>query len=485
MAHARIPTMDGFFSRYAWTQLEASGPRVGLPEGQMGNSEVGHLNIGAGRVVYQDITRIDRSIESGDFFNNQTLSQAMRAGRDRALHLLGLVSDGGVHSHTRHVSALLRLAKKEGVRKVFVHAFTDGRDTYRQGGLDYLKELLKEMGAIGVGQIASVSGRYYAMDRDNRWGRTETAYRAIVDGRSEKACRDPLEGVRASYEEEVYDEFIRPFVVVDESGNPIGRLQPGDSVIFFNFRADRARQLTRALTRKDFSQFPRAGTVERYLTMTRYDRTFDLPMAFPPVRLERIMVKLLTEHGISNLRLAETEKYAHVTYFFNGGEEQLFPCEERVLIPSPKVATYDLKPEMSAFEITDRLIHELERGSFKTVVLNFANADMVGHTGVLEAGVKAVETIDSCLARIHRKLQSVGGVMAVTADHGNAEQMIDPATGQIHTAHTSNPVPFIVVDDNYKGKLRSGGALEDVAPTLLQYLEVEKPSEMTGNSLLG
>ncbi len=484
MAHARIPTMDMLYSRYSWVALEASGVRVGLPEGQIGNSEVGHLNIGAGRVVYPEITRIDHSIASGALFRNHTLGRVVDIARGKALHLLGLVSDGGVHSHVRQLFALLRLAKEKGIREVYVHAFTDGRDTYRQSGSQYLKQVQEEMRRLGVGQIASVSGRYYAMDRDNRWERTEKAYRVIVEGQAERSFKNPMEGIQASYHQGVFDEFIVPFTVVDESGKPVGRLKEDHALIFFNFRADRARQLTRALTQQEFDYFPRAQRpTQNDVTMTEYDPTFGLPVAFPPVRLERTLVKLFTQYQIPNLRLAETEKCAHVSYFFNGGEEQLFPGEKRVVIPSPKVATYDLKPEMSAFEITDYLLQELDRDLFKGVVLNFSNADMVGHTGVMEAAVKAVETVDSCLSRIYQKLRMTGGMMIVTADHGNAEQMTDPATGRVHTAHTTNPIPLILVDDEYSGKLRPGGALEDIAPTLLDYLEIEKPLEMTGTSL--
>ncbi|MCZ6485066.1 MAG: 2,3-bisphosphoglycerate-independent phosphoglycerate mutase, partial [Acidobacteria bacterium] len=445
----------------------------------------GHLNIGAGRKVYQDITRIDDSIESGEFFTDQEIRRLLEVARGNALHLIGLVSDGGVHSQLRHLLALLRFAKQEGIEEVFIHAFSDGRDTAPKGGALYLKQLQEELKRIGVGRIASVSGRYYSMDRDNRWQRTEQAYRAIVEGTTEKRFLDPLEGVRSSYAENVTDEFIVPFTLVDEEGKPLGLLEEEHAVIFFNFRADRARQLTGALVLPEFEHFPRSRKpVRHFLTMTEYDHTLSWPFAFPPIRLERILAKLFTEHNICNLRLAESEKSAHVTYFFNGGQEECNPGEERSLIPSPKVATYDLKPEMSAFEITDRLLHEIDLASYQVVILNFANADMVGHTGVLEAAVKAVEVVDTCTGRISQKLQKIGGVMMVTADHGNAEQMIDPKTGQVHTAHTTNPVPFILVDDHFGMKLRRGGALEDIAPTILQYLEIEKPPEMTGNSLL-
>ena len=485
MAHARLPNLEKLYSRYPWVSLEASGTRVGLPEGQMGNSEVGHLNIGAGRVVYQDITRIDRTIASGEFFRNEKIRRILETARGKALHLLGLVSDGGVHSHLGHLVALLRFAKQEGIDKVFIHAFTDGRDTSPKGGVQYIQHLQEQAERIGIGRIASVSGRYYAMDRDNRWQRTEKAYRAIVEGLAEKKFKDPLEGIRSSYQENVSDEFIIPFTVVEENGEPAARLEEGHAAIFFNFRADRARQLTRALTLEEFDHFPRPpGRVHHFLTMTEYDRTFTVPIAYSPIRLERIVVKLFTQNKLRNLRLAETEKYAHVTYFFNGGEEQLSEGEEHILIPSPKVPTYDLKPEMRAFEITDRLLHELDTGSYDTVVLNFANADMVGHTGVMEAAVKAVETVDTCMGRIYEKVREIGGVMMVTADHGNAEQMIDPKTGEVHTAHTTNPVPYILVDEHCGSKLRQGGALEDIAPTILHYLEIEKPPEMSGNSLL-
>jgi len=485
MAQAQLPTFEELYSRYPWVSLEASGTRVGLPEGQMGNSEVGHLNIGAGRKVYQDISRIDDSIESGDFFTAQEIRRLLEVARGNALHLIGLVSDGGVHSHLRRLLALLRFAKQEGIKKVYIHAFTDGRDTSPKGGVLYLKQLQEELKRMGVGRIASVSGRYYSMDRDNRWQRTEQAYRAIVDGTTEKRFLDPLEGIRASYADNVTDEFIVPFTLVDQESKPLGLLEEEHAVIFFNFRADRARQLTRALALPEFEYFPRPrNPVRHFLTMTEYDHTFSWPVAFPPIRLERILVKLFTEHNICNLRLAETEKSAHVTYFFNGGEEECNPGEERSLIPSPQVATYDLKPEMSAFDITDRLLHEIDLASYQVVILNFANADMVGHTGVLEAAVKAVEVVDTCTGRISQKLQKIGGVMMVTADHGNAEQMIDPETGQVHTAHTTNPVPFILVDEHFGMKLRRGGALEDIAPTILQYLEIDKPPEMTGNSLL-
>ena len=485
MALARIPTFEKLCSRHSWVSLAASGPRVGLPEGQMGNSEVGHLNTGAGRVTYQDIVRIDHAIESGELFENQKIIRILKKARKKALHLLGLVSDGGVHSHIRHLFALLRFAKQQRVEKVFIHAFTDGRDTYQKSAANYLNQLKEEARGIGLGTIASVSGRYYAMDRDNRWERTKKAYRAVVEGKTDKVFKDPVQGIEASYREGITDEFVVPFTIIDENSQPVGRLRQEDAVIFYNFRADRARQLTGAIAGERLDHFHRPqGPVRDFLTMTEYDRRLKLPIGFSPQRLDRILVKLFAEHNLRNLRLAETEKYAHVTYFFNGGEEEPFLGEERILIPSPKVATYDFKPEMSAFPITDRLLYEVDRGSFDTVVMNFANADMVGHTGSLEATIKAVEAVDTCVGRIYKKLSEVGGLMMVTADHGNAEQMIDPESGKVHTAHTTNPVPFILADRHYSGKLRAGGALEDIAPTLLDYLEIEKPSEMTGRSLL-
>ena len=485
IAQARLPTMENLYSRYAWTRLAASGRRVGLPMGQMGNSEVGHLNLGAGRVVPQDLTRIDRAIETGRFDGNSNLRSVMERARQTELHLIGLVSDGGVHSHIRHLLALLRLARNEHVETVWVHAILDGRDASPTGGVRFLEQLREETRKLGTGGLASVSGRYYAMDRDNRWDRVEKAYRCMVEGRGGKSWRDPIQGVEQSYQIGVYDEFVDPFSVVDSSGRPVGPIDPGHAAIFFNFRADRARQLTHSMTGADFDAFPRRRKpMAHLLTMTRYRHDWALPAAFPYVPVRRTLARILNSHGVANLRLAETEKYAHVTYFFNGGEEDPPEAETRVLIPSPKVATYDLQPWMSAAEITDRLLYELDRGVFPAMVVNFANADMVGHTGDMAATIQAVEAVDFCLGRIYRKIRKTGGILAVTADHGNAELMMDAKTGQPHTAHTTHPVPFILVDPHHRSALRPGGALEDVAPTLLHYLELPQPEEMTGTSLL-
>jgi 2,3-bisphosphoglycerate-independent phosphoglycerate mutase len=482
IALANTPNYSFLMERYPWTQLGASGPSVGLPEGQMGNSEVGHLNLGAGRVVYQDISRIDRAIDSGQFAANPVIVQVMSAARKSSLHLLGLVSDGGVHSHIRHLFALLETAKDAGVTRAYIHMFTDGRDTSPTSGVTFARSLQKRIEKLGVGAIASVSGRYYAMDRDNRWERTEKAFRAIVDGVGIPASSAD-EAIRHSYDQGITDEFLVPSVMLRDD-KPLAPIQAEDAIIFFNFRADRARQLTRALTMPDFTSFARAACYPTCTTMTEYDRTFHQPVAFTSILLDRILAKVLAQQELKNLRIAETEKYAHVTYFFNGGEEQPFPGERRVLVPSPKVATYDLKPEMSAFEMTDRLLAELETREDDCIIMNFANADMVGHTGDIRAARRAVETVDTCLGTIYRKVRDKGGIMMVTADHGNAEQMIDPVTGGVHTAHTTNPVPFILVDDDFRGRLRSGCALRDVSPTVLHYFGLEKPAEMTGASLL-
>jgi len=484
IAAARKPTYDKLLREFPNTLIHTSGPYVGLPEGQMGNSEVGHLNIGAGRIVQMDVTRIDALIASGEFARNPVLLDAMKNARAHQLHLLGLCSDGGVHSYFTHLYALLRLAKQEGVERVFVHAFMDGRDTPPESGAGYLRGLEKEMRTIGVGRIASVSGRYYAMDRDKRWERIERAFGAMVLGNGEKAA-DPVAAMERSYEKSVTDEFVEPVTIVDDRGDPIGRIRDDDSVIFFNFRADRARETTMALTDATLERPSRSLAPKNlhYVTMTQYDKTFTLPYVLPREHPHNILANVMAQLNWKNLRVAETEKYAHVTYFFNGGNEKPYPGEERELVQSPKVATYDLKPEMSAAGITDVIVKAIEGGTFDVIVMNFANADMVGHSGKMEPTVRAVETVDACLARIYQSLRARKGAWVITADHGNAETMIDPVTHGPHTYHTTNPVPFILVTDDGRVKLRTDGALQDIAPTILAVLGEAQPKEMTGRDL--
>ena len=484
IALANTPFLDKYNARYAHTLIQGSGERVGLPCGLMGNSEVGHLNMGAGRIVQMDITRIDEAIASGKFFENPTLNAAVDAGKTGALHLMGLVSDGGVHSSNEHIYALLKLAKQRGVERVFVHCFTDGRDTPPTSGKGYVAELMDKMREQGVGRVASVCGRYYAMDRDNRWERTKRAYDLLTKGEGKKFS-DPLAGIEASYQANVTDEFIEPIIITGNDDKPLGLVRDGDSVIFFNFRADRARQLTRAFTGLNFDGFARERLRDlHFATFTQYDRSFTTPIIFAPVALKNILADVFAELGVNNLRVAETEKYAHVTYFFNGGVEKEFPHESRILVPSPKVATYDLQPEMNAFQVTDKICRAIDEGETDVYIINFANADMVGHTGKLDAAIKAIEAIDTCLGWVVGSIERSKGVAIITADHGNAEQMIDPETGGPHTAHTNNPVPFILCDPTFKGRLRAGGALEDVAPTVLSLLGLEQPAEMTGRSLM-
>jgi 2,3-bisphosphoglycerate-independent phosphoglycerate mutase len=484
IAAARKPTYDKLLREFPNTLVHTSGPYVGLPEGQMGNSEVGHLNIGAGRVVQMDVTRIDKMIASGEFFSNPVLLDGMLHARGRRLHLLGLCSQGGVHSQLTHLYPLLRMAKQEGVENVFVHCFMDGRDTPPESGAGYLREIEKQMREIGIGRIASVSGRYYAMDRDKRWERIERAFDAMVPGKGEKAA-NPLAAVERSYEKGVTDEFIEPVAIVDERGDPVGLIRGEDSVIFFNFRADRAREMTMALTDPKLERPSRSLAPKNlhFTTITRYDKTFTLPYVLPPEHPDNILANVFAQLSLKNLRVAETEKYAHVTYFFNGGNEKPYPGEERELVPSPKVATYDLKPEMSAEGIADVVVKAIENGNFDVIVMNFANADMVGHSGKMEPTVRAVETVDGCLDRIYRALRARNGAWLITADHGNAETMIDPITKGPHTYHTTNPVPFILVTDNPQAKLRSAGALQDIAPTILGILGESQPKEMTGRDL--
>lgn len=487
VALAKTPNLSGYLAAYPHVPIRTSGMAVGLPDGQMGNSEVGHLNLGAGRIVYQDLTRISKSIVDGDFFTNPVLLDCIRAAKAGGgrLHLSGLVSDGGVHSHNTHLYALLELAKREGITEVFVHCLLDGRDTPPQSGADYLAQLEAEITRIGCGRIATVMGRYYAMDRDNRWDRVEKAYNAMVHGLGE-LCVSSKEAIEQSYAAKIYDEFVVPTVICDE-GAPVGQVLDGDGFIFFNFRSDRAREITRALALDEFDGFVRGQRprLAGYVCMTEYDATFGLPIAYGPEELTNILGGILAEKGLKQLRIAETEKYAHVTFFFNGGVEVPFGGEDRALIPSPKeVATYDQKPEMSAPQVTDKLLKLLDQDLYDVIVLNFANCDMVGHTGVEEAAIKAVETVDACAGKVVARVRELGGAVLITADHGNAEQMQDE-NGEPFTAHTTNPVWLILVDDTRKGaQLREGGRLADIAPTMLKMLGIEKPREMTGESLL-
>ena len=510
IALARKPTYDRLLREYPNTLIHTSGPFVGLPEGQMGNSEVGHLNIGAGRIVHMDITRIDELIRTGDFFSHPVLLDAMKHARtgERRLHLFGLVSDGGVHSQQAHLYALLKMAKQNGLDRVFVHAFMDGRDTLPTNGAGYLEQLQQKMREYKCGKIATINGRYYAMDRDRRWERIAKAYNAMVFADAEGGKHsDPVQGMKDSYNKNVTDEFVIPFVVDDskdagKSARATQTIRDDDSCICFNFRADRVRQITRALTRNSGlnaqggSDLPGAADLDatishdsvpknlHYVCMTQYDKNFSLPVVIPPESMANILANVMGGLNMRNLRVAETEKYAHVTYFFNGGIEQPFPGEDRVMVQSPKVATYDLKPEMSAAGIADAVVKATEGGTFDVVIVNFANADMVGHSGKIEPTVKAVETVDACLARIESAVRAKGGAMLITADHGNAEMMIDPVTGGPHTAHTTNPVPFIVIAENAKQfTLKPNGSLRDISPTLLGMLGLDEPQEMTGADL--
>ncbi len=489
IALAGTPSMDALAREFPTTELLTSGLSVGLPEGQMGNSEVGHTNLGCGRIVYQDLVRINRAVEDGSFFQNDALVLACRRAKAHggALHLAGLVSDGGVHSSLEHLAACVELARREGVARCFVHAFMDGRDTPPSSGAGFMRALEQRLGATGHGRVATVHGRYYAMDRDKRWDRVALAWAAMVRGEGYRAGSG-VAAVEASYAHGETDEFIKPTVVVDADGKPVGLVRDGDAVLFFNFRSDRARELTRALAEPDFKEFERpvVPKLSAYVCMTQYDETFPWPVAFPPQALEQIFPELVSKAGLKQLRCAETEKYAHVTFFFNGGRETVYPGEERILVPSPReVKTYDLKPEMSAREVTDKLVTALGTGTYGFGLVNFANPDMVGHTGILEAAMKAVRVVDECVGRLWQAARAQGMAMLVTADHGNCELMTDPVTGQPHTAHTLNPVPFILADPDYRGaKLRSKGVLADVAPTALQVMGLPQPKEMKGLGLL-
>ncbi len=484
---ANTPHLDAIFAKYPHTQLNASGMAVGLPEGQMGNSEVGHLNIGAGRVVYQELTRITKSIQDGDFFENPALVHAMDHAKQhgKALHLFGLLSDGGVHSHIEHIFAAVEMAKRRGLQKVYVHCFMDGRDVPPKSGKGFVEQMQHKLKEIGVGEIATVIGRYYAMDRDNRWERVEQAYNAIVLGEGHQG-EDPVAMVQKSYDAGLTDEFIQPIVVVKD-GAPVATVQEGDSIIFCNFRPDRARELTRTFILEDFDGFARKKGYfpVTYVSMTQYDATFadKLDIAFKPESLTNTLGAYVSKLGKTQLRIAETEKYAHVTFFFNGGVEAPNEGEDRALIPSPKVATYDLKPEMSAYEVADEAVKRIQSGKYDLMILNFANPDMVGHTGIMPAAVAAVEAVDACAGKVIDAILASGGCCLLTADHGNAEVMEDE-NGQPMTAHSTNPVPLVLIGDKEGHALREGGALCDIAPTLLQLMHLDKPAEMTGESLL-
>jgi 2,3-bisphosphoglycerate-independent phosphoglycerate mutase len=486
IALASTPFYDELREKYPHTLLEASGTRVGLPAGVMGNSEVGHLNMGSGRVIRMDVSRIDHEIETGEFYHNEVLAKAMDTAKERGrpVHLMGLVSDGQVHSSQEHLYALLRMAKQRGVSRVYVHCFLDGRDTPPMSAYGYVEALQVQTSKIGCGRIASLVGRYYAMDRDKRWERTERAYKLLVNAEGERAI-DPVEAIRRSYERGVTDEFVGAIVMEREDGGAVAEFEDGDAVIFFNFRPDRARQITRALTEPGFGGFP---TPQRpsvhFVCFTQYDATFNLPVAFAPKEHRNVLAEVFGRIGVRNFRLAETEKYAHVTYFFNGGIEKEFACERRLLVPSPKIATYDLAPEMSAFKVTDKVLRAIEEGETDVFIINFANPDMVGHTGKLDKTIEAVQYVDTCLGWITKGIRRARGLTLITADHGNCEQMLDPTTGQPHTAHTTNLVPFHLIDEASRGlKLREDAALEDVAPTILGLLDIEQPAEMTGRDL--
>ncbi|RXT04046.1 2,3-bisphosphoglycerate-independent phosphoglycerate mutase [Ammoniphilus sp. CFH 90114] len=485
VAQANKPNFDRFWNKYPNTLLEASGEAVGLPEGQMGNSEVGHLNLGAGRVVYQDLTRVTKEIREGHFFENETFLGAMRhvKEKDTKLHLYGLLSDGGVHSHIRHLFALLELAKKQQIEKVYIHAFLDGRDVSPDSATRYVQEAQMKMQELGVGQFATVQGRYYAMDRDKRWERTEKSYRAMVYGEG-PAYVDPLRAVQESHEKSIFDEFVMPTVITDEQGQPNGLVEDEDAVIFFNFRPDRAIQLSQVFTNEDFRGFDRGEKAPKdlyFVCLTKFSESVQGFVAYKPTNLDNTLGEVLCQEGLKQLRIAETEKYPHVTFFFSGGREAEFEGETRVLIPSPKdVATYDLKPEMSAQGITDALIHELDKDIHDVVILNFANCDMVGHSGRMEPTIQAVETVDRCMGMVVDAILAKGGVALITADHGNADLMLDP-NGNPITSHSTYPVPFIVTKDGVE--LRKDGVLADISPTILKLLGVEQPKEMTGKSL--
>ena len=481
---ANTPNIDKLMKKYPTTEMYTSGLKVGLPEGQMGNSEVGHTNIGAGRIVYQELTKITKSIEDGDFFAIPEFIEAIENCKkhNSKLHILGLVSDGGVHSHIRHLYGLLEMAKRRDFENVYVHCFLDGRDTPPASGESYIMQLEEKMKEKGVGKIASISGRYYAMDRDKRWDRVKKCYDALVNGEGNKATSATI-AIEDSYQKEVFDEFVEPTVICN-GDIPIATIQENDSVIFFNFRPDRARQITRAIVDPDFDGFETKKLKTYFVCFTSYDETMpNVKIAFKKEPIVNTFGEVISKNGLTQLRIAETEKYAHVTFFFNGGEEKQYPGEDRILVPSPKVATYDLQPEMSAREVTENVVKAINSEKYNAIILNYANPDMVGHTGSLPAAIKAVETIDECVGKVVEAVLAHDGTLIITADHGNCEQMIDYKTGEPHTAHTTNPVPLILVSNNENYKVKSG-KLADLAPTLLEILGIEKPAEMTGESIL-
>ena len=487
VAQAKTPVMDGLMKDCPFVKGNASGLAVGLPDGQMGNSEVGHLNMGAGRIVYQELTRITKEIEDGVFFQNEALTAAMENCKknDSDLHLFGLLSDGGVHSHNTHMYALLEMAKRNGIKNVYLHAFLDGRDTPPASGKDFVKEAMDKMEEIGVGQVATVMGRYYVMDRDNRWDRVEKAYNALVLGEGETAACG-LCAVQNSYDKDETDEFVKPTVIVKD-GKPVTTVKENDSIIFYNFRPDRAREITRAFCDDKFDGFERKKGFfpTTFIAFTEYDVTIpNKIVAFHKVEITNTFGEFLAKNGLKQLRTAETEKYAHVTFFFNGGIEEPNEGEERLLVNSPKVATYDLQPEMSAYKVCDGLVDAIRSGKYDVIIINFANPDMVGHTGIEEAAIKAVEAVDECVGRTVEAIREVDGQMFICADHGNAEQLVDYESGAPFTAHTINPVPFILVNYDEKYTLREGGCLADIAPTLIEMMGLQQPEEMTGKSLL-
>ncbi|KGP91558.1 phosphoglyceromutase [Pontibacillus chungwhensis BH030062] len=482
---ANTPNFDRLWEQYPHTTLTAKGEAVGLPEGQMGNSEVGHLNIGAGRVVYQSLTRVNMSIREGDFFENERFIEAMEHAKknDKALHLFGLLSDGGIHSHIEHLYALLEMAKNRGVEKVYVHGFLDGRDVGQKSAKQYIEALQNKMDELGVGEIATLSGRYYSMDRDKRWDRVEKAYRAMVYGEG-PTYQDPIELVDDSYANDIYDEFVLPSVMTDDAGNPRATVEDEDAIIFYNFRPDRAIQISRTFANEDFREFERGDKAPQnthFVMLTKFSETVDGFVAYNPVNLDNTVGEVLAQNNMKQLRIAETEKYPHVTFFMSGGREEEFDGEERILIDSPKVATYDEQPEMSAYEVTDALLQELDADKHNAIILNFANPDMVGHSGMLEPTIKAIETVDECLGKIIDKITEKGGHAIITADHGNADEVTN-SEGKAMTAHTTNDVPVIVTKDGLE--LREGGILGDLSPTLLDLLQVDQPKEMTGETLI-